>query len=481
MPITGTVLAALLIAAQDPQPKNDPPNVLFIAIDDLRTELGCYGVSDAQSPNLDRLAAEGMLFTRHYVQAPTCGASRYALLTGRSPSRSGAGGNASLYQGDAALSQEQTEGAQSLPELFRRSGYHTTLIGKIAHTPDGRVYAYDGTGDGREELPHAWDRYATPYAEWERGWGSFFAYANGAHREDGGGHRDLMQIVSGDDESLPDGLMAQAAIAELAVAKERDKPFFLGLGFFKPHLPFVAPAEDWDALERVFVRDARSPNKPASKHWHRSNEFYGYNASFPLTRPLAKKDRILARHGYLACVRYVDRQVGKVLRALDELGLRESTIVVVWGDHGWHLGESAIWGKHTPFERALRSTLIMRVPGVTEPGSTCEELVESIDLYPTLMELGATSFTKSEHPLDGESLLPLLQGGSEPLRDAAISYWGNTVSVRTANYRLISSGEGEERQVELYDMRAGPDPLVDLAPARPKQVARMLAMIPRAR
>ncbi|MHC5062971.1 MAG: sulfatase-like hydrolase/transferase [Planctomycetota bacterium] len=437
MPISGTLLAALLIAGQDPQSANGPPNVLFIAIDDLRTELGCYGVTDAQSPNLDRLADEGMLFTRHYVQAPTCGASRYALLTGRSPGKSGAGGNASLYQGPAALSQEQTEGAQSLPELFRRSGYHTTLIGKISHTPDGRVFAYDGSGDGREELPHAWDQYATPYGEWQRGWGSFFAYANGAHREDGEGHRDLMQIVVGNDESLPDGMMAQAAIEELAHAKERGKPFFMGLGFFKPHLPFVAPEDDWDALEQVRLRDARNPTQPTSKHWHRSNEFYGYNASFPLTRPLARKDR--------------------------------------------HLGESAIWGKHTPFERALRSTLIMRVPGVIEAGSVCEELVESIDLYPTLMELAATSFTKTEHPLDGQSLLSLLKGSEEPVREAAISYWRNAVSVRTESYRLITSGEGVERQVELYDMRTGPDPLLDLAPARPKQVQRMLGMIPEAR
>ena len=149
-------------------------NVLFIAIDDLRPELGCYGVKAAQSPNLDRLAESSVLFNRHYVQVATCGASRYALLTGRSPASSGVTrSNAAAYSGASALKAKQQPGAQSMPELFRRSGYQTVCIGKISHTADGRVYAYNGSGDGRDELPGAWDELPTPFGSWKRGWGIF--------------------------------------------------------------------------------------------------------------------------------------------------------------------------------------------------------------------------------------------------------------------------------------------------------------------
>ena len=178
-------------------------NVLFIAIDDLRPELGCYGVEHAQSPNLDRFARSALIFDRHYVQVATCGASRYALLTGRSPHRSGVTTkNHAFYSGKTKFSQPEQPGAQSMPELFRRSGYKTTLIGKISHTADGLVYAYDGSGDGRLEMPNAWDDLLTPLGSWGRGWGVFFAYANGKHREDGGGHRDLWQFTAEDDLSL---------------------------------------------------------------------------------------------------------------------------------------------------------------------------------------------------------------------------------------------------------------------------------------
>ena len=239
-----------------------PPNVLFIAIDDLRTELGCYGVDYADSPHLDQLAAEGTLFTNHFVQVPTCGASRYALLTGRSPAASGALQNGAMYSGRTALNPQQQPGAQTLPELFRRSGYHTTLIGKISHTADGRVYEYNGSGDGRDEIPLAWDDKLTPFGKWQRGWGIFFAYGQGRHREDGNGNKDLMQFSVENDDDLPDGMMASAAIEQLKQLGNSEKPFFMGLGFFKPHLPFVAPRQDWEA-----VRDRNIPHRRRRVRW----------------------------------------------------------------------------------------------------------------------------------------------------------------------------------------------------------------------
>ena len=235
-----------------------------------------------------------------------------------------------------------------MPELFRRSGYHTTLIGKISHTADGLVYAYNGQGDGRDEVPMAWTEKATPLGPWKRGWGIFFAYSNGRHREDGNGHIDLMEFTVDNDDDLPDGMMAATAVSRLKALRDTGKPFFMGLGFFKPHLPFVAPKQDWDHFKDKNIPGPDNPESVSSPHWHKSGEFYKYRTDIKKSWPLSTADAVKARKAYLACVRYTDRQVGRVLDALDELQLSDNTIVVVWGDHGWHLGESALWGKHTP-------------------------------------------------------------------------------------------------------------------------------------
>lgn len=456
------------------------PNVLFIAIDDLRTELGCYGLPEVQSPSLDRLASKGVLFTNHFVQVPTCGASRYALLTGRSPNHSGVSRiNQAFYRGKSALSAKQTEGAQTLPELFRRSGYHTTCIGKISHTADGRVFEYNGSGDGRDELPHAWDELATPFGSWKRGWGIFFAYANGRSREDGSGIRDLMEFTAEKDADLPDGLLAQQAIQKLSELKQQQQPFFMGLGFIKPHLPFVAPKQDWEAMSRVTIATAPHPEKVNSSYWHKSGEFYSYNMEFEKTRPLAPEARLKTRRAYLACVRYVDRQVGKVLTALDDLGLSDNTIVVVWGDHGWFLGDTALWAKHAPFERALKSTLIIRAPGVSQAGLKSSALVESIDLYPTLIDLCQPKFQKTESPLDGLSLKPILTGNKTAVREASLSYWNKAVSVRTKTHRLIATmNKQKPTKVELYDISKTPDPVDNLAEKQPSVVQELLEYLP---
>ncbi len=455
-------------------------NVLFIAIDDLRPELGCYGADYVRSPNIDRLAAQGTAFSRHYVQVPTCGASRYAMLTGRSPAKSGVvSSNEALYNGPAALVQETLAGAQSLPEQFRRSGYRTVCIGKISHTADGRVFSYKGKGDGRPELPNAWDDLATPFGSWGRGWGAFFAYSGGRHREDGQGHRDLMEFTAEHDEDLPDGLMAEQAVGQLQSLKKSGQRFFLGLGFFKPHLPFVATKGDWEAMEKVKVPPAPHQEKPSSGYWHESNEFFGYKSPLSRANPLAAPDQLQARRGYLACVRYTDRQVGKVLDALDKLGLAQSTIVVLWGDHGWHLGDSQIWGKHAPFERAVRSPLIIRAPGISRSAKPCDALVETTDIYPTLMDLCQPGFTRTQHPLDGLSLRPLLDGSTRSIRETAVSYWEKAVTIRTDTHRLIAirNGGGWSGQ-ELYDMRQTPDPVENLAASQPDLIKSMIRLVP---
>lgn len=472
------LIAFLNLLSQCRAAEHNRYNVLFIAIDDLRPELGCYGVNYGQSRHLDEFARSAVVFDRHYVQVATCGASRFALLTGRSPASSGVTrSNSALYSGKSALSQEPLPQAQSMPELFRRSGYRTVCIGKISHTADGRVFAYNGKGDGRDEVPHAWDSLPTPFGPWKRGWGIFFAYSGGRSREDGGGHRDLMDFQAEKDEDLPDGLLAQEAISQLQSLQKSNQRFFLGLGFFKPHLPFVAPKQDWEALAREDVDGSLSP-KIDSPYWHRSGEFYKYSTPYEKTNPLSVAARKTARRAYLACVRYADRQVGKVLKELDRLGLSSNTIVVVWGDHGWHLGEQQIWAKHTPFERANRSVLMIRAPGVSIPGRKTQALAETIDLYPTLKELCQPSFTDTRFPLDGRSLQPVLKGEGT-VRDTAISYWGDAVSVRSGTHRLIAKVQKKKIiHTELYDLSHTLDSIENIAASEKDTVDRLVKQIP---
>ena len=455
-------------------------NVLFIAVDDLRPELGCYDSNVAISPNIDALAQRSTLFRNHFVQVPTCGASRYALLTGRSPAKSGiTTGNHAAYQGKTAFSQTELPSAQTMPELFRRNGYHSVLIGKISHTADGLVYAYDGSGDGRLELPFAWDERATPIGSWKRGWGIFFAYANGKHREDGQGHRDLMEFIVEDDDDLPDGMMASAAIDKLSEMSKKDKPFFLGLGFIKPHLPFVATKKDWEAFADVDIPGPPNPDKPDSPHWHGSGEFFKYEFPFSKERPMSEEKIAECRRAYLACVRYTDRQIGRVLRSLEENGLAESTIVVVWGDHGWNLGDSYMWAKHTPFERAVRSPLIIHDPEISSTGQISDSLVETIDLYPTVVDLCGLSETSTVHPLDGHSLRPVLKDPNASVRDVATSYWKNAVTVRTKTHRLIATRQdGAYENFELYDSSTQFDPVRNLATDKPEIVEKLAEQLP---
>lgn len=301
-------------------------NVLFLAVDDLRPELGVYGETHMLTPNLDRLAGQGRLFERHYVQVPTCGASRFALWTGRRPSESGGLGNGAFGQ----LGRKSAKKSRTLPEVFRKAGYATVAIGKLGHQPDGRVYNYDGSGDGRDEMPGAWDSLPTPYGPWRYGWGTFFAYAAGLGRTFHPAPPPF-EFVEGDDLAYPDGVMANAAVD--ALRDLRDRPFFLAVGFYKPHLPFTAPRRYWDLYEDRELPDTPNPEKPedvSPKSLHSSSEMFGrYRHASGRHLDLAARQQL--RRAYFACVSYADAQVGKILDELDRLDLARRTVVVLWG------------------------------------------------------------------------------------------------------------------------------------------------------
>ena len=361
------------------------PNVLFICIDDLRTELGCYG-SMVKSPHLDKLASEGSLFYNHYAQVPTSGASRACLLTGHAPSKPSDLSNEACRINISG--KPEREQAESFIHHLRRQGYRTVGIGKISHQPDG----YLQTKQGRQlELPHSWDEMLIDPGRWETGEQAFFGYADGSDRASRKHQVPPYERGEIDDMGYLDGYSAQLAIKKLQKLSQSKQAFCLAVGFISPHLPFNSPAKYWDLYQRANIPTTSYdiPLNTSNVGLHQNGEFNIYkkgdeklNLQHPASEAYAKK----LRHGYYSAISYTDAQIGKVLDELHRLGLDENTIIIVWGDHGWHLGDMRIWGKHTLLEPALKSTLIIKAPGKKAQIQN-HRIVSSIDIYPTLMEL----------------------------------------------------------------------------------------------
>lgn len=448
----------------------DRPNVLFIAIDDLRCDLGSMNVPYAKTPQLDAFAKTARVFTRHYVQVPTCGASRCALLRGRYPT-------VPSQVNNGGISQTHKEwGHQSLPTTFREAGYKTLALGKITHHPGGRTGK--DWAEGPEELPGAWDRTWIPEGPWESPEAIMHGYADGARRRPG---KSLpWESKDGPDESYPDAWVAKEAIQTLNELSNQKEPWFFGVGFFKPHLPFAAPKR-WYDLHADGIPDlnplaATKPKWPST--WHKSGELRGNYGHEPGRDPDTDSEYArLLRRAYAACVSYMDAQVGRVLDELERLGLDDNTIVVIWSDHGFLLGEHAIWGKHCLYENALRSPLMIRHPGIEQPGTHCDAVVETVDVFPTLTEL---CHLEAPATLDGRSLMPQLADPSVETTKPAVGFWGGGQrTVRTDRWRLIvSKPKGEKaEQVELFDYDADPEETNNHADANPTVVADLLQFL----
>ncbi len=446
------------------------PNVLFIAIDDLRNDLGVLGVSHAKTPQLDAFAKTARVFSQHYVQVPTCGASRCALMRGRYPT-------VPAQVGNNGIKQTQNEwAAQCLPMVFRQSGYRTFALGKITHYPGnltGKEWA-----EGPEELPGAWERAWIPDGPWKTPVAIMHGYANGGARKPG--KSPPWEELDGPDETYPDAWVAAEAVKTLKELATQKKPWFFGVGFFKPHLPFAAPKK-WHDLHMAGIPDltplaAAKPNGPSG--WHNSSEFrenYGHVLGRnPDTDPEYSK---LIRRAYAASISYMDEQVGRVLAALSELGMEKDTIVVVWSDHGFLLGEHAIWGKHCLYEKALRSPLMIRYPGLESPGHTSAATVETVDLFPTLTDLCGLPMPSG---LDGRSLRPQLSNPTAGATKPAHSFWtGGQRTVRTDRWRLIAQpgNDGAATQVELFDYQLDPDETRNHAESQPEMVRELLGQL----
>ncbi len=441
------------------------PNVLLICVDDLRPELGCFGKDYIQSPNIDQLAARGRAFHRHFVQAPTCGASRYTLLTGIY----GPSGNEALFSRAKQLSKSTQGVYPSMPDWFRSAGYTTVSVGKVSHHPGGRGGS-DWDDDAQPEMPGAWTRHLLPAGPWMHPRGAMHGLANGEIR-DNAKAMDIYQSVDGPDTIYPDGLIVDTALEQMnQLAHDADdSPFFLAVGIIRPHLPFGAPASYMPPYADITLPAIPHPEKPSGvTTWHKSGEFMKYNRWGRDPNVDAEFATLVRKH-YAACVSYADAQVGKLLGRLDSLGLRENTIIVLWGDHGWHLGEHAVWGKHTLFEESLRSPLIVSYNGIPRPGEKTDALVETLDIFPTLCDLGGVP-----RPMfaQGVSLRPILES-PETAGHVAVSY-ASAQTLRTQTHRLIAHKDGH---MELYDHTTDPGETKNVAEQQPDLVKQLLATL----
>lgn len=468
-------LALGILSCSTPTKK---PNILFIAIDDLRSELGHFGNTQILTPNLDRLASSSVSFTNHFVQVPTCGASRAAMLTGMRPRRAAELGN-NIMQDEFPLKPE-TERPETFIHHLKRNGFYTVGIGKISHSADGLVYGYEDEVSSQRELPYSWDELLFDPGKWKTGWNAFFAYSDGENRQSL--KKQVKPYESGtvDDMGYPDGLTTQLAISKLRELKEKEKPFFLGVGLFKPHLPFTAPKNYWDMYDEESIKTAQNPRKPenvAENSLHPSGEFNQYalgeehpNLDTVASAAYARK----IKHAYYAAASYSDAQVGLILDELEALNLEENTIVVVWGDHGWHLGEQQIWGKHSLFENALKSALIIKIPGKEEKARLESSIVESVDIYPTILELAGID---TPYELDGESLVSLIETGIASDTQTAYGYFKRGITVREDRYRLTKFFREQEPILELYDHQKDPLESINIAAKNPEIVKKLMPLL----
>jgi iduronate 2-sulfatase len=373
------------------------PNVLFIAVDDLRPELNCYGETHIHSPNIDKLASEGIRFNRAYCNIPVCGASRASLLTGTRPTRD-------RFLHYYTRVDVEMDTVPTLPQYFRQSGYYAMVNGKVFHHP----------GDAAESWDEEW---------WPPSNSTWRDYADPENiRIDTGKHRGpAYECLNVEDNAYKDGKTAEKAIKDLQKLKDMNKPFFLGLGFFKPHLPFNAPKKYWDLYSKKDIKLPENNYKPQNapdEAMHNWGELRSY-MDIPPTGPLTDSAARQLIHGYYACVSYTDAQIGKVLKALEDLGLDDNTIVILWGDHGWNLREHGLWCKHCNFKTSLHAPIIMKAPGI-EGGKETDGITGFVDIYPSLCEL--CNLEKPQH-LEGQSFVSLLKNPQKEWKEYAVCKW----------------------------------------------------------
>ena len=452
------------------------PNILLILVDDLKPALGCYGDPVARTPNIDSLAARGMRFDLAYCNQAVCSPSRFTLMLGSHSTSTG------LYGLGSQLRQIVPD-AVTLPQYFaQQGGYRTESLGKVFHIGHGNH------GDPSSfSVPHFHDKvieYLDPASTQGGKLTREEAYFTNQQLDriktlPRGAAFEAPDVA---DIKYADGRVAAETIRRLKAAQQRRKqegtPFFIVAGFARPHLPFSAPKKYWDLYDPSQLPLPQFEELPANAPpvaGKRGGEITNYSP-VPTERDAKFSEELKRKliHGYYASTSFVDAQIGKVLDELNRLGLAENTIVVLWGDHGFHLGDLGIWTKHTNYEQANRIPLLIAAPGVTVPGSSTKQPAESVDLFPTLVELAGLPAPEVPQPIDGVSLVPVLKNPEARVRDHAYHAYPKQKlgrAIRTERYRLVEwrpYGNPKAHAVyELYDYQTDPLETRNLAADHP--------------
>ncbi|QDU90991.1 Arylsulfatase [Pirellulimonas nuda] len=474
-------IVLLLATPNSGRGADSPPNVLLILVDDLKPALGCYGDPVAVTPSIDRLAASGLRFENAYANQAVCAPSRYTLMLGSRATSTG------LYGLGGSLRKSLPD-AVTMPQWFSRHGYYTQSLGKVFHIGHGNPGHPESF-----DAPHFKDK-VVEYVLPESTGGKLTreeAYFNNAkpgvpnHELPRGAAWEAADVA---DDAYADGRVAAETIRRLeAYQADPDRPFFIAAGFARPHLPFTAPKRYWDLYDPAELPMPEYAQPPAGAPGYaakRGGEITQYKP-LPERGQIGPKQTRRLIHGYYASVSYVDAQIGRVLDALDRLGLAEDTIVVLWGDHGFHLGDHGYWTKHTNYEQATRIPLLVRAPGVTTPGSAAGQPAESVDIFLTLAELAGLPAPRGPQPIDGLSLAPVLRDPEARVDDHVYHCFpkGDRMgrAVRTQRHRLVEwRGPGQGRasaDLELYDYQTDPLERTNLAAEQPETVARLRAIL----
>lgn len=455
------------LAAPENNPSRTKPNVLFLSVDDLKPLLGCYGRKDVITPNIDKLADSGTLFLRNYCQAAHCDPSRASLMTGLRPDAAG------VTEANDPYFRDFIPDAVTLPQYFAKNGYRTVRVGKIFHNDQDpqswqvNLNEWAQPGVALYNAPESKAKFKAALATIKQ------MQAEGKSLKPWERVRMMLstssESVDVPDNAYPDGAITDLALKALREMKESGKPTFLAVGWYKPHLPFNCPEKYWKMYKEESFELAKNPFPPKDvpkQAMHEWEELRAYS-DIPQQGPLSEEQARRLIHGYYACVSFADAQVGKVLKELEDLGLADNTIVVLWGDHGFHLGDHGLWCKHSNFETATHAPLIIRDPHYPK-GQQVNSLTEFVDLYPTLCELGGLPIPSG---LQGESLRPLLSDPDfQSWKKVALSQYprGNFIgrSMRTDRYRFTVWEDKTTHRVdgvELYDHQTDPDENTNIA------------------
>ena len=448
-----TALALFLISCQtnNQNRKTEEYNVLFISVDDLRPELGCYGNEVIHSPNIDKLASEGFVFNQAFCQVPVCGASRASLLTGLLPTPV-------RFRGYDARMDEDAPEAVILPQHFKDNGYYTVNFGKVTHFPDDQKNCWS-----EEPVRLDWTKLSD--GSWStEGWRDYVTERNLEIAKNQPNNAGLpYEKAEVHDTAYVDGKNMKMAIEKLGELKQRNQPFFFALGILKPHLPFNAPAKYWDLYTDEDIQLASNPYPPDNVPEEGLMNFGELRAYADVPSKGLISDTLPRKlvHGYYACVSYADALIGGLIQEMEKLDLMKNTIIVLWGDHGWFLGEHGFWCKHALYELSARVPLIIKTPGNIDPVKI-NTIVELVDLFPTLCEM--TNLPIPEN-LQGKSFKKAFSEPNYKHKDYSYTRFQQGESIKMDSMRYTTYfNEGDEIKAEmLYDHRIDPDENINVA------------------